>query len=238
MELDNAIATPLYKQLEELILDKITSGTLTPGSKLPTENELSEQYHVSRVTVRKALAALDSQGYLDKKSGKGTFIAEKKMQRSLSPAVVSFSQMCQRMNKKPGAKTIKIAIEDPTPHEAELMGLDETEKILVIERIRYADDKPMLLEINKFPESFSFLFSENLNNTSLYELLKNKHNIVFDHSSKTIDITFASSRDAKILGITKGYPLLRIDSIIHDSTSAYTQLCLQLCIGDKYKLIV
>ena len=39
MELDNAIATPLYKQLEELILDKITSGTLTPGSKLPTENE-------------------------------------------------------------------------------------------------------------------------------------------------------------------------------------------------------
>ena len=65
MELDNAIATPLYKQLEELILDKITSGTLTPGSKLPTENELSEQYHVSRVTVRKALAALDSQGYLE-----------------------------------------------------------------------------------------------------------------------------------------------------------------------------
>ena len=83
MELDNAIATPLYKQLEKLILDKITNGTLTPGSKLPTENELSEQYHVSRVTVRKALAALDSQGYLEKKSGKGTFIAEKKMQRSL-----------------------------------------------------------------------------------------------------------------------------------------------------------
>lgn len=50
---------------------------------LPTENELSEQYHVSRVTVRKAFAALDSQGYLEKKSGKGTFIAEKKMQRSL-----------------------------------------------------------------------------------------------------------------------------------------------------------
>ena len=43
MELDNAIATPLYKQLEELILDKITSGTLTPGSKLPTENELTKR---------------------------------------------------------------------------------------------------------------------------------------------------------------------------------------------------
>ena len=70
MELDNAIATPLYKQLKKLILDKITNGTLTPGSKLPTENELSEQYHVSRVTVRKALAALDSQGYLEKNQEK------------------------------------------------------------------------------------------------------------------------------------------------------------------------
>ena len=146
--------------------------------------------------------------------------------------------MCQLMGKKPGAKTIKIAIEDPTPHEAELMKLNEDEKILVIERIRYADDKPMLLEINKFPETFSFLFSEDLNNTSMYEILRNQHNIIFDYSSKTIDITFASSRDAKILEITKGYPLLRIDSIIHDSNSSNTQLCRQLCIGDKYKLIV
>ena len=70
MELDNAIATPLYKQLEKLILDKITNGTLTPVSKLPTENELSEQYHISCVTVRKALAALDSQGYLEKNQEK------------------------------------------------------------------------------------------------------------------------------------------------------------------------
>lgn len=238
MELNSTISTPLYKQLEELILAKINDGTLIAGSKLPTENELSEQYHVSRVTVRKALAALDNQGYLEKKSGKGTFIAEKKMQRSLSPVALSFSQMCQLMNSKPGAKTIKIAIEDPTPHEAELMGLGENEKLLIVERIRYADDKPVLLECNKFPESFSFLFSEDLNDTSLYEILKKKHNIRFDHSSKTIDITFASSREAKILGITKGYPLLRIDSIVHDSTSTYTQLCLQLCIGDKYKLIV
>ena len=52
--------------------------------------------------------------------------------RDSSPAVVSFSQICQHMNQKPGSKTIKIAIEDPTPHEAELMGLDETEKILVM----------------------------------------------------------------------------------------------------------
>lgn len=238
MKLDNTIATPLYKQLEELLLTEIKNGQRKAGSRFPTEKELSEQYHVSRVTVRKALAALDEQGYLERKSGKGTFVAEKKMQRAISSAVLSFSQMCKLMNTQPGAKTIKIALEDPTEKEAELLKLKEGERIVVVERIRYVDEQPVLLECNKFPESFSFLFSENLNDRSLYDILEHNHNISFDHSSKTIDITFASTKEAKILGITKGYPLLRISSIIQSSSSSVTQLSLQLCIGDKYKLIV
>ena len=83
------------------------------------------------------------------------------------------------MNASPGAKITKIALEDPTEKEMELMSLDKDEKILVLERIRYADGKPVQLELNKFPESFSFLFSENLNDSSLYEILK-KHNIILD----------------------------------------------------------
>lgn len=238
MTLDSTIATPLYKQLEEMLLSEIESGALKPGVRIPTENELSEQYHVSRVTVRKALSALADAGYLERKSGKGTFVAEKKMQRSLSSAVLSFSEMCRMMNKVPGARILKIALEEPTSKEAELMNLNEGENIVVIERIRYADGNPILLETNKFPENFSFLFNENLNDTSLYEILRTKYNINLERSTKTLDIVFATSQEAKALGITKGYPLLRISSVIHDSTSSFTHLSLQLCIGDKYKIIV
>ena len=237
-KLDNIAATPLYKQLEEILLNEIESGQRLPGSKIPTENELSAQYHVSRVTVRKALSALEKGGYIERKSGKGTFVAEKKLQRRISSAVLSFTEMCHLLNKQPGGKTIKIAVEDPTSEEVDLMHLKEGEKIVVIERIRFANKKPLLLEYNKFPESFSFLFGENLNDCSLYEVLKTKYNIVFDHSSKTIDITFASAKEAKALDITKGYPLLRINSVIYDSNAGITTLSLQLCIGDKYKLII
>jgi len=117
------------------------------------------------------------------------------------------------------------------------MSLDKDEKILVLERIRYADGKPVQLELNKFPESFSFLFSENLNDSSLYEILK-KHNIILDHSQKTLDIVFATSKEAKALGISSGYPLLRIESVIHDVDNTITNLCRQLCIGDKFKFII
>ena len=78
MELNNTIATPLYKQLEEKLQKEIETGERPAGSRLPTENELSETYNVSRVTVRKALAGLSELGYLYRKSGKGTFVAEKK----------------------------------------------------------------------------------------------------------------------------------------------------------------
>ncbi|MDO4338977.1 MAG: GntR family transcriptional regulator [Eubacteriales bacterium] len=237
MELDNTIATPLYQQLESKLQQEIESGQRPVGSRIPTENELSQQYNVSRVTVRKALAGLSEQGYLERKSGKGTFVAEKKFQRGIS-GVTSFSDLCKMTGFTPGAKTIKIALEDPTEKEAELMHLAPEEKIILLERIRYADGKPVLLETNRFPEFFSFLFSENLNDASLFELLRTKHNILLSHSTKTIDITFASSKEAKILGIAKGYPLLRINSVIQNTDDTITNLCQQLCIGDKFKIMV
>ncbi len=231
MELNNTIATPLYKQLEEKLQHEIETGERPAGSRLPTET-----YHVSRVTVRKALAGLSELGYLDRKSGKGTFVAEKKLHRSITE-VISFTDMCRMMNATAGAKTIKIALEEPSEREIKEMSLKPGEKILVLERIRYMDDEPVIIELNKFPESFSFLFGEDLNDTSLFEVLK-KHNIILDHSRKTLDIIFASPQEAKALNINKGYPLLRIKSTIHDVENTITNLCQQLCIGDKFTFIV
>ena len=68
-----------------------------------------------------------------------------------------------------------------------------------------------------------------------FMMLQN-HNIIFDHSDKTLDIVFASAQESKILGISKGYPLLRIESTIYNTDCSLVQRCKQLCIGDKFKL--
>lgn len=238
MILNSSASTPLYKQLESVILSEIESGKLAPGMKIPTENELCQQYDVSRVTVRNALASLSRAGYLDRKPGKGTFVAKKKFMRSVSPSVIGFTEMCQIMNKVPRAKTLKIALEEPSEREARQMNISSGESVVVLERLRYADDQPILLEYNKFPESFDFLFKEDFTDCSLYEILQKKYGIHPVSSSKTIDICFASSKEAKLLNISKGYPLLRIFGIIRYSNSEELNLCTQLCIGDKYKIII
>ena len=63
-------------------------------------------------------AVLSDAGYLERHSGKGTFVTEKKMQRSINQ-VLGFTEMCKILNTTAGAKTLKIALEDPTEKEAE-----------------------------------------------------------------------------------------------------------------------
>jgi DNA-binding transcriptional regulator YhcF (GntR family) len=71
---------PLYYQLENILRSKIEGGEVMPNHKLPTEQELSREYKISRATVRQALAALVSEGLLFRKQGKGTFVTEKASQ--------------------------------------------------------------------------------------------------------------------------------------------------------------
>ena len=235
--LNNDSAEPLYRQLENLLAEKIDNGTLAPGSKLPTENELVDTYRVSRVTVRKALDALSQRGYLERRSGKGTFVAEEKLQRPLN-GVIGFSQMCREMGCVPGGKTIRRSIELASEKEAAKLGIPEDSQILVIERVRYADGHPLLLETTKFTEDFLFLMNEDLSDKSMYELLDKKKGIRFTKSMKTVDIVFANSQEAKYLEVSKGYPLLRIESVAEDATGTVRHLAKQLCVGDKLKLRV
>lgn len=236
MNMDHTLSTPLYRQLENTLRQDIDTGKFAAGSQLPTENELCDIYHVSRVTVRKALASLSEAGYLERHSGKGTFVAEKKMARSINQ-VLGFTEMCKILNTTAGAKTLKISLEDPTETECRQLSIQSEEQIVLLERLRFSDGKPVLLETNKFPESFSFLFGENLTDASLYEALR-KHNIIFEQSRKTIDIVFATASEAKLLEIPKGHPLLRIRSIVSNADGSITSISQQLCIGDKFKFIV
>lgn len=237
MTLDNTISTPLFKQLADTLRSAIDNGEYPAGSRLPTENELCQRYSVSRVTVRKALDELSHGEYLVRKPGKGTFVAEKKFQRSLS-GVLGYSEMCRRMGYEPGARTIRIGLEEPSEEDIAQLGLAKDEQMLVVERLRLADGDPVMLEINKFPEKFFFLFNEDLNNASLYEVIRQRTGIVFTHSSKLLEIVFATYKESRYLNVSKGHPLLSIKSTVHDDTDENRHLSHQLCIADKFKLMV
>jgi GntR family transcriptional regulator len=173
-----------------------------PGARLPTEGELCSEFDVSRVTVRKALDELGDKGYLVRKPGKGTFVVEKKIQRTLS-GVIGFTEMCRMMGYKPGAKTVKIALEQPTEEQTKLLHLKDDEQMLVVDRIRTADDKPVLIESNQFSEQFAFLFDKDLTDTSMYQIIKTRPASSIQNHPRPLKSSLQITAKPDILGSRK-----------------------------------
>lgn len=236
-QINKSSSIPLYQQLYEKLRDEINEGRYPAGSRLPTEAELSEAYQVSRVTVRKAMEQLEKEDFLVRKVGKGTFVREHKVSRKLN-AVMSYSEMCRSLGFTPGAKTIKTAFETASPKDIERLGLTGEQEILVIDRIRYANAMPVILETNKFTEDFFFLFDEDLNNRSLYEIIRQRKGIVFTNSVRRLEVIFANYQEARYLGLSVGYPLLKMSSVVTDSTGSFRYICSQRCAADKFEIVI
>lgn len=237
MHLDAKDAVPLYQQLTNIIIADISNGIYKSGDKIPTEQELGEKYNVSRVTVRSALAELSERNILVRRRGKGTYINGDKINKSIV-GVRSFSDLCREIGCKPGAKVLKCIIEKATPEDIAALQLEENANILVTERIRFADDVPVSFEVSRFPERFSFLLHEDLNDSSMFEIIREKHGITFGASSKMVELTYATYEIAVYLQLPKEYPLLLITSVSCDNDNAPAHRSFQYIVGDKFKLIV
>lgn len=99
--LERSNPLPLYYQLKEVLRQQIRAGHLEPHAAIPSEPELVASYHVSRATVRQALNELVHEGLLYRQHGKGTFVCEPRIQKTLSE-LASFSEELKRRGKQPG----------------------------------------------------------------------------------------------------------------------------------------
>ncbi|MCI5801473.1 MAG: GntR family transcriptional regulator [Oscillospiraceae bacterium] len=237
MTLDSSNPLPLYKQLKNVILSNIEQGIYKKGEKIPTEQELSAMYHVSRMTVRTALEELTKENLLVRKQRKGTFVNAEKYQRQISRST-SFTEMCREIGCIPGAKVIKSVLEPANAEDVEELGVEDGERILHIERIRYADAVPISIEDSRFPEKYFGLLEEDLNNTSLYEILKEKYGASLGKSPTIIELIFASYEMARYLGIPDEYPLLCISSVTVNVGGEKICRSRQYIVGDKFKFII
>ncbi|HCX50780.1 MAG TPA: GntR family transcriptional regulator [Bacillus sp. (in: Bacteria)] len=228
---------PLYKQLTDILRKDIEDGKFKKGEKIPTEIELSRLYGVSRITVRTALEELAKENLLIRKQGKGTFVNTDKFSRGIN-GLQSFTDMCREIGKKAGAKVIKCIIEDANDKDIEVLELEPHSKIIVIERIRYADDIPVALEVSRLPERFTFLLDEDLNDTSMFSILSEKYQIAFMNTRKTIELVFATYEMSRYLNVSQGHPLLSISSVSSDRDEIPSHRSMQFIVADKFKFII
>jgi GntR family transcriptional regulator len=227
--------TPLYKQLYNILLQAVKDGTFQPGDKIPSEDKLQEQFNISRVTVRSALQLLVDDEILLKIHGKGTFVADGGF--SENPLFGgSFTDTCLRMNVKPSTRIILCAAMPAKVKVAAQLGLDTGEEVIHIQRLRLVDGVACILEHDYFPPAFGFLLKTELENKSLFSILKKK-GFNPDYFEDHYEIWYASKKDASLLDCDPGTALLRVDQLIF-SGSRIVYYNEQFIRSDRYKYAV
>ncbi len=235
MNLDKNSTTSLFVQIESDIRSNIEQGIYKAGDKLPAENELMEQYRVSRITIRRAISDLTEEGLLIKKQGKGTFVKEKKIQRVISHTT-SFTQSCNQSGLTASSYVATREIMDANELPFDEKDIFDSEKVLHIQRIRLANDIPIICENNFFPyPKYAFLEKESLNE-SLFELLADKYNIhVGTPKNSYIDLTTAGMDIAGLLKVSSGEPLFLLSTEIYDDKGELIHLGKQYIAGSRYR---
>jgi len=229
------IPIPAYFQLKEIIREKIESGELKTGEKIPSENKLSELYQISRMTARQAIRELVEEGLLYREKGKGTFVASPKFKRDLL-GLNSLTEEMKQRGYKVITKVLDMKVIPASKEIAHKLEIVPEEKVVKIDRLRLANHQPFFLETSFLPfELCPGLVKDDLAKNSLYFLLEEKYGLILDNAIISIEAVSANVYHSSMLKIKKGAPLLLLEQTTYLNTGRPIQFLEAVCRSDKYK---
>ncbi|MCT1904671.1 GntR family transcriptional regulator [Oceanobacillus sojae] len=209
--IDDTLYIPLHVQLSKSLEEKIKAQEFI--EKIPSERELMDMYSVSRTTVREAVTKLVNDGLLIKVHGKGTYVNKKPPIQEWLSSLNSFTETVRRMGMVPTSKLLTVKKLSADKHGIEIF----KEEVFMIERLRYADEKPIAIERHYYPLSIGERLSEfNLDKETIYDLLENELGIVLDEAEQYITTEIIEDHLAKYLEIPDGSNVLLVERTIVD----------------------
>jgi GntR family transcriptional regulator len=203
---------PLHRQLFLVLHDEIARGALAPGDALPTEQSLCDQFGVSRITVRRALADLADHGFIERRQGVGSFVRQRGRSDEAHP-VGSYLDNLRQTQFQTLIDVIEHDIRTPPSTIADGLGwADAMLHILRVRRERRTGE-PLMITEAWLPVALSEVLSASaLRETPLYELLSGA-GVVVDRMQHEITAEIAGPRNAGLLDVPIGSALLRVNRL-------------------------
>ncbi len=228
---------PLYVQIAESLSDRIESGELKPGERLPPERELSETLKVNRMTLRQALHNLETQGLLVRRQGDGTYVAESKIERQAGK-LVPFTRGMQKRGYAPGAKVLTFEQRSAESAIAKELGLRLSAPVYFVRRVRLIKHEPVMLEnfylsVARFPDLDQF----DLAKRSVYELLETEYGVRVSRARQSLEPTVATEYEAETLKIKVGAPLMLETRLAFDADDRPVEYGRDLYRGDRFRFV-
>lgn len=209
------VSMPIYNDITNSLMNKIQSGVLKEGDKLPTEFELCDEYHVSRPTVRSALLKLMNEGYIKRVKGCGTFVTKPKLVQESTLFIESYNQEMLDKGLAPKTEVLEQKTIPANELVATKLGIETGEKVIKIRRLRFVEsfgDLPVVLTTVYIPYSIApGILNSDLENNSLYDELK-KTGISVTYVERELEVKMIYGKNARLLSVKSDAPAHFISS--------------------------
>lgn len=228
---------PLYHRVYLLLRQRLTSGQFELSTAMPSEHSLASEYSVSRLTIRRALQQLETEGLVLRIQGKGTFpTADNVLTRPhQSQDIDSLLAHLTKMGAQTEVALLSCTYEKPTAHIAYKLDIDKEMQVQKSIRVRSFDGRPFSYLTAYIPENISQLYdSQCLSNLPLLEMLRNA-GIQIKSAEQSISALIAEPHIAKALEVPMGAPLLSVRRLVRDNHGKSVEYLSAVYRPDRYE---
>jgi DNA-binding GntR family transcriptional regulator len=222
VKVDRSNPVPLYYQVAQQIESAIESGELAVGDRLENEITLADRYGLSRPTMRSAIGHLVDKGLLVRQRGVGTEVIRRSVERRVR--LTSLFEDLVASEQDPSTKVLrleKVAADDDVANK---LGISTGTEVVHVERLRSALDEPLAVLRNWLPVKVAGDFTvTDLEEHGLYELLRLRGTQLHE-ATQRIGAAAAGTREARLLGLRKGAPLLTTERLSYDGKGRPVEL--------------
>jgi GntR family transcriptional regulator len=198
----------LYVQLYDKIRKKIDEKEWSVGFQIPTEQELCEDFKVSRATVRSAILELVRQGYLTRQQGRGTFVSKKVISDKLT-MFTTFGELFLEAGIDFLTDVLAQTIMMPVDDLADKLNISGDKHIIYIKRLWKVDNKPILIQETYIPFHICPpLLEEDVKKNSLFELIEKKHGMQITGVRNYFDVVYLNADEGRTLDLSESSPAL------------------------------
>lgn len=227
------VMVPAYIRIHDVLKKKIDDGFWEIGQRLPSERDLADDYEVSRMTLRQAITLLVEEGILERRVGSGTYVASHRVQEKMR-GTTSFTEIVHSQGKTPSSQLISYQRKPANETEIQQLQLKATDTVVRMERVRFADNVPLVFEVASIPEKLIQSFNqEDITEHFFQTLMDNGYEI--GKSQQTIYAKNASECVANYLKVPKNHAVLTLTQVSYFTDGRPFEYVHSQYVGDRFE---